>query len=289
MTIDEKVFAFDGFDGQKIRTYRWSGGPTRAVLQLAHGMGEHARRYREPLTPLIESGIAVYANDHRGHGATATSKASLGDFGSGGFMSLVDDMAQLTRLVRRENPGVKVILLGHSVGSFAAQLYALEHSDLIDGLVLSGSAALDLVTVAPDDRNALESLNTVSDKPRTPFDWLSRDEREVDKYIADPLCGFSVNQEGLKSMFVSAVAAADPGRLVHIRKNLPVYIFAGDKDPVNAGLTRLRPLIERYRQAGVANLTTDFYAGGRHEMLNETNRDEVVANLRAWIEKTIDR
>jgi alpha-beta hydrolase superfamily lysophospholipase len=257
------------------------------VLQVAHGMGEHSRRYLEPLAPLIESGIAVYANDHRGHGATAPTKESLGDFGPGGFAALVDDMALLTRLIRSENPGKKIILLGHSMGSFAAQQYVLEHSDLIDGLALSGSAALDLVTIPQGDQAALESLNTVSAQPRTPFDWLSRDEHEVDKYLADPLCGFSVNEAGLISIFASGAAAADPARLARIRSDLPVYIFAGDQDPVNAGMTRMWPLVERYRRAGVVDLTTEFYAGGRHEMLNETNRGEVVKNLAGWIEKVI--
>jgi alpha-beta hydrolase superfamily lysophospholipase len=287
MTIDETTFSFAAGDGETIRAWRWQANPVRAVLQIAHGMGEHSRRYFEPLTPLIASGIAVYANDHRGHGATAASKAELGDFGPLGFAALADDMATLTRLIRSENPGKKIILLGHSMGSFAAQLYVLEHSDLIDGLALSGSVALDLITIPQGDQAALESLNTVSAEPRTPFDWLSRDEREVDRYLADPLCGFSVNEAGLVSMIVSGAAMADPARLSNVRKNLPIYIFAGDQDPVNAGMTRMWPLVRRYRDAGISNLTTDFYAGGRHEMLNETNRDEVVANLANWIEKVI--
>src|ERR1700683_861132 len=99
MTIDEKTFSFAPGDGETIRAYRWQANPVRAVLQIAHGMGEHSRRYLEPLTPLIESGIAVYANDHRGHGATAASKADLGDFGPRGFAALADDMATLTRLI----------------------------------------------------------------------------------------------------------------------------------------------------------------------------------------------
>ena len=285
--IDEKHFAFTAGDGERIAAVRWRVEPVRAVLQVAHGMGEHSRRYLEPLVPLIESGIAVYANDHRGHGATARLKEALGDFGPRGFAALVDDMATFTRLIHHENPGKKVILLGHSMGSFAAQQYVFEHSDLIDGLALSGSAALDLVTIPQGDQAALESLNTVSAQPRTPFDWLSRDEHEVDKYLADPLCGFSVNEAGLISIFASGAAAADPARLARIQSDLPVYIFAGDQDPVNDRMTRMWPLVERYRRAGVANLTTEFYAGGRHEMLNEINRGEVVKNLAGWIEKVI--
>ena len=276
---------FEGADGRKIFTYRWlPAGPVRAVLQVAHGMGEHALRYRSPLQPLLDAGIAIYANDHRGHGRTAADKNALGDFGPGGFAALVDDMARLSVMVRKENPGKKLILLGHSIGSFAAQIHVVEHSDLTDGLVLSGSAALDKLQ-AP--RGGLAAIGEGMGKTRTPFDWLSRDETEVDRYIADPLCGFTANEASRNSMLTSGAVAIDPKSLAGIRHDLPIYVFAGDKDPINADLTRLLPLVERYRNAGITHITTDFYAGGRHEMLNETNRDEVVANLRNWIERII--
>ena len=278
----EDGFWFQGNDGTRLFAYRWlPPGPVRGVLQVSHGMGEHALRYREPLAPLIDSGIAVYANDHRGHGRT--SPDTLGDFGPGGFAALVDDMAVLSRRIRAEHPTTKLVLMGHSMGSFAAQIYVAQHSDLIDGYVLSGSAALDKLE-AP--KGGLSAIGAGMKKPRTPFDWLSRDEAEVDKYIADPLCGFTVSEVGRASMFAAAAPALDPARLATIRKSLPVYIFAGDKDPINADLTRLTPLVDRYRALGL-NVTTDFYAGGRHEMLNETNRAEVVAKLQAWIERII--
>lgn len=277
-------FTFAGADGAPIFTYRWMpSGPVRGVLQIAHGMGEHALRYRAPLQPLLDAGIAIYANDHRGHGRTAPSKDALGAF-PGGFEALVDDMAVLSRRIRTDHPGKKLILMGHSMGSFAAQIYVVDYSSLIDGFVLSGSAALDLLQ-AP--RGGLSAIGEGMAKPRTPFDWLSRDDKEVDAYIADPLCGFTVNDEARASMFSAAAKALDPKALAHIRKNLPFYIFAGDEDPINAKLTRLLPLVERYREAGISDITTDFYSGGRHEMLNETNRDEVVANLKTWIERVI--
>ena len=279
------TFTFDGAGGAKIFTYRWlPSRPARGVLQVAHGMGEHSLRYRQPLQPLLDSGIAVYSNDHRGHGRTAKGKGELGDFGPSGFAALVDDMAQLSHIARQENPGKRLILMGHSMGSFAAQIYVVEHSDLIDGLVLSGSAAFDKLQ-AP--RGGLATVGEGMGNTRTPFDWLSRDDKEVDAYIADPLCGFTANEASRNSMFAAGAVAVDPKSLAQIRKGLPIYIFAGDKDPINADLTRLWPLVERYRQAGVKDVKTDFYAGGRHEMLNETNRDEVVSNLAKWIEHVI--
>jgi alpha-beta hydrolase superfamily lysophospholipase len=280
----EEEFWFEGRDGTGLFAYRWlPEGPVRGVLQIAHGMGEHALRYREPLQPLRESGIAIYANDHRGHGRTSPS--ALGDFGTGGFAAVIDDMAVFSRHIREENPGKKLVLMGHSMGAFAAQVYIAEHSELIDGCVLSGSAAIGK---GPAPRpGGLASIGEGMGKTRTPFDWLSRDEAEVDRYIADPLCGFTVNDAGRASMFAAAAPALDPAKLATIRKGLPIYIFAGDKDPINAELTRLTPLVERYRALGLRDVTTDFYPGGRHEMLNETNRAEVVANLKAWIDRVI--
>jgi len=282
MSNDKHLFHYDGTGGTRIAAYRWPAqGNTSAVLQVAHGMGEHALRYLAPLQTLRERGVAIYANDHRGHGLTAQV---LGDFGPGGFAAVVDDMARLSELARCEHPGKKLILLGHSMGSFAAQIYLLTHSGLIDGVVLSGSAALDLLPM-PQDPNvsALGAFNAPFEPARTPFDWLSRDPHEVDKYIADPLCGFSMNAASMQSIFSAAAPLFAPGALSRIRSDLPIYVFSGDKDPVNGGLAWLKPLVERYRAAGIKNVTHDFYADGRHEMLNETNRAEVVAKLGAWI------
>ena len=288
---NETVFQFEGRDGVPITAYRWpAAGAARGVLQVAHGMGEHALRYLVPLEPLREAGITIYANDHRGHGKTAPNAAALGDFGPGGFEAVVDDMAGLAEIARHENPDKKLILLGHSMGSFAAQIFVLKHSGLIDGLVLSGSAALDLLPVSSDPKGAsLEAFNAPFEPARTKFDWLSRDPREVDLYVADPLCGFTATPSSMQSLFAAAAPLFVPGALKHVRPDLPIYIFSGDKDPINGGLAWLTPLVERYREAGVRDITFDFYKDGRHEMLNETNRAGVVAKLGTWIERILAR
>jgi alpha-beta hydrolase superfamily lysophospholipase len=281
MALNEQ-FHFAGADGARIAAYRWlPAAPVRAVLQVAHGMGEHALRYRAPLKPLSDSGIAVYTNDHRGHGRTAT-RATLGDLGPGGFAAVVDDMARLTQIAKREQEGKPVILLGHSMGSFAAQIYAVKHGGLIDGLALSGTAALNLLP-PPDPKGGLEAFNAPFEPARTPFDWLSRDPAQVDKYIADPLCGFTVTPASMASIF-GAAGTAEPHK---VRKDLPIYVFAGDRDPINGGLAWLTPLIEAYRAAGVREVVIDVYEGGRHEMLNEINRAEVVGKLLAWIARVV--
>lgn len=289
MTTNNDQFHFTGADGTRIAAYRWPAqGATRAVLQISHGMGEHALRYLEPLQPLLAVGVAIYANDHRGHGATAT-KETLGDFGPGGFAAVVDDMAKLSELIRREHPGKPLILLGHSMGSFALQIYLLTHSGLIDGAVLSGTAALDLLPPPDPNAGGLEAFNAPFEPARTKFDWLSRNPKEVDKYVADPWCGFSANADSMVSLFTAAAPLFAPGALNHIRTTLPLYFFSGDMDPINGRLAWLKPLVERYREAGIRDVSEDFYEGGRHEMLNESNRAEVVANLLAWIERVIER
>lgn len=284
MAIRERAFRFSGAEGAPIAGFRWADDAVtpRAVLQVAHGMGEHARRYRAPLEPLMRAGWVAYADDHRGHGLTAVGPEDLGQFGERGAELIVEDLYRLTSLARAEHPNLPIVLLGHSLGSFFAQAYVFDHSTAIDGLVLSGTAAFG-------DRKGparrLDEWRIEGAAPRTAFDWLSRDPVEVDAYIADPLCGFS-RQPGSEESFARVSARLrDPAEIARIRKDLPIYVFVGDKDPISDDLKLLEPLIERYRAAGLEDLRVKVYPGGRHEMLNETNRAEVVADLARWLER----
>lgn len=241
-------FRFTSRDGLQIACTRWHGhGPVRGVVQIAHGMGEHIGRYRDAIEVLVAAGLTVYGNDHRGHGRTATSPANLGDFGAGGFDQLVEDMVVLSLIVRQEHAGAPLFLLGHGLGSFAAQQYAVDHSRDIDGLILS------------------------------------------DAFIADPLCFPMLQPRSLASFLAAAEALADPARLRRIRRDLPVYLFSGTEDPVGDALAGVMILIGRYRSAGLLDIRKDFYAGGRHELLNEVNRDEVRARLLDWILARLER
>ncbi|HZZ67366.1 MAG TPA: alpha/beta fold hydrolase [Phenylobacterium sp.] len=284
MAIRERTFRFAGAEGADIAGFRWTDDTVtpRAILQVAHGMGEHAGRYRAPLTPLIAAGWAVYADDHRGHGLTAGGPEALGDFGKNGAELIVEDLRRLTSLARAEHPDLPLILLGHSLGSFFAQAFVFDHSRAIDGLVLSGTAAFGDRTDAP---RRLDEVRMDGEPPRTPFDWLSRDPAQVDAYIADPLCGFSRKPGGDSGFGRLAARVRDPAEVAKIRKDLPIYIFVGDKDPINQGLALLKPLVERYRETGLTDLDVKVYPGGRHEMLNETNRAEVIADLTRWLER----
>ena len=282
-------FRYPSSDGTQIAAYRWDpdGEPT-AAIQITHGMGEHAQRYDHVARALNKAGYVVYAQDQRGHGASADPDA-LGDLGKGGWTALVDDIGLLGAHIRSEHPGLPLILAGHSMGSFAVQQYLLDHSDGVDGVVLTGTAAIDLLEPALDLDQPLDlaMFNAPFQPARTDFDWLSRDEAAVDAYVADPLCGFGIDSESAKTMFVGARRLADPAQLAALRSSLPVYIAVGESDPVNGGLALLTPLTERLRDAGLSDVTVRTYPGGRHEILNETNSDEVIAELIQWLDRVL--
>jgi alpha-beta hydrolase superfamily lysophospholipase len=281
-------FRFASSDGLLIECARWtSTGPARAVVQIAHGMGEHIGRYRGLAESLAAAGFAVYGNDHRGHGRTAGSRAAFGDFGRGGFELLVEDMVRLSRIAAEENPGRPLLLLGHSIGSFAAQRYVLDHSREIDGLILSGTGALDTLARAARAAWGRNILNAPFEPARTPLDWLSRDPSVVDAFMADPLCFPSLKYAGFASLFAAAQPLSDAARLGRIRSDLPVYLFSGSEDPVGQQLVGVRLLIRRYHEAGLRRVEYDFYDGGRHEMLNEVNRDQVRARLLEWLTHSV--
>jgi alpha-beta hydrolase superfamily lysophospholipase len=289
--MSSRDFRFTSTDGLRIAYTRWDGRPpVRGVVQIAHGMGEHIGRYTDTAGVLASAGLTVYGNDHRGHGRTATSAAELGDFGKGGFHLLVEDVVRLGRIARKEQPGRPFFLLGHSMGSFAAQQFALDHSREIDGLVLSGTGALDglarVARAAPAGQNV---LNARFEPARTPLDWLSRDPAVVDAFLSDPLCFPALQPESFLSFLAAARRLSDPAALRHIRKDLPVYLFSGSDDPVGQQLEGVELLILRYQTAGVHDVVHDFYPGGRHEMLNETNRNEVWMRLLGWIDAVLER
>jgi alpha-beta hydrolase superfamily lysophospholipase len=284
-------FHFTSGDGLRIACVRWdSRTPVRAVVQIAHGMGEHVGRYAHTADVLSSQGFAVYGNDHRGHGHSAPCAAHLGDFGAGGFRLLVDDMVQLSRIARQQHPRQPLVLLGHGMGSFAAQLYALDHSDEIDALILSGSGALDsLAKVAHSASPGKSILDARFEQALNSYDWLSRDLAVVDAFIADPLCFVELQPAAFASFLDAADRLSDPASLYRIRRDLPVYLFSGSEDPVGEQLAGVRTIIDRYWRAGIREVAHDFYLGGRHEMLNELNCDEVLAQLVDWIDSTLSR
>ena len=285
-------FTYPAKDGAEIVGYRWDpAGRPRGAVQLTHGMGEHVQRYDALARALTGRGLVVYGQDHRGHGATARHADELGQLGPDGWTQLVGDIDLLVSRIRDEQPGLPLVLLAHSMGSFAVQQYLLDHSDRVDAVVLTGTTALDQLEPALDLDKPIDlaMFNAAFEPARTEFDWLSRDEAIVDAYIADPRCGFGIDTDAAKDMFAGARRVADPGQVAAVRSDLPLYIAAGELDPVNANLALLNVLADRYRAAGLTDVTVRTYPGARHEILNETNRDEVVGSIIDWIDQVLSK
>lgn len=286
MTSTHETTTIGTADGSKIRVYTWPVDHPRGVVQLTHGMGEHALRYAELAATLNSDGWTVVAQDHRGHGANAASPDLLGQIGADGWAALVDDISAVRQYAAEAAPGMPFVLFGHSMGSFAVQQFLPERSAGIDGVVLTGTAALDFLEPALDLEADLDlaMFNAPFAPARTDFDWLSRDEDRVDDYVSDPLTGFGLDIPGTKGLFAGARRIADPDVLSGIRDDLPVLVAVGDADPVNAGLALVLPLIDRYTAAGLEDVTLKVYEGARHELTNETNRHEFMTDLLAWLD-----
>ncbi|MFJ8435526.1 alpha/beta fold hydrolase [Kitasatospora sp. NPDC094019] len=275
------MFTLPSPGGIRLHVRTWAPeGPARAVVQIAHGMGEHSGRYARLADALTAVGCAVYAGDHRGHGLTM--HAGRGRLGPDGWNELVADLARITAVAERRHPGAPVVLLGHSLGSFAAQQYTLDHAARLSGLALFGTTALDHLArgLTGTGPQLLAALNEPFRPARTPADWLSRDADAVDAHLADPLCGFTLDAAGLAGLVAAAPRLTDPS---WVRPDLPVAVFAGEDDPLTAGLVPADLVARRYQHVGFTDVVHHSYPGARHELLHETNHEEVTADLLAWL------
>ncbi len=286
-TVAPSRFEVPSTEGVTLAAYRWDpvGEPT-AIVQITHGVGDHATRYQNVAEALAAAGFVVYAHDHRGHGGSVTSPQQLGVLGETGWGELVADIGRIGAQAREAHPGLRLGLIAHSLGSFAAQQLLLDHSADVDAVVLSGTAAVDLLEPmmdldAPMD---LSMFNAAFQPARTEFDWLSRDEAQVDAYRADPLCGFGLDVPGGRAMFEGARRMAVPERVAGMRADLPVHLTVGELDPVNGALILANAVVDRYRAAGLTDVTLTVWPEARHEVFNETNRDEVVAEVVGWLD-----
>jgi alpha-beta hydrolase superfamily lysophospholipase len=290
LTVPVTEFRISGSDGWDLFAYR--GEPVaapRGVVHILTGVGDHVRRggFQRLAGALLTAGFAVSAHDHRSQGGSVASLDQQGQTGPDGWDRLIADISVLISAARERHPGLPVVLFAHSLGSFASQQWVLDHSADIAGLALSGTAAVDVLAanLDPSSPPSLESFNAPWAPGRTGFEWLSRDEHEVDLYVADPQCGFGLDDDTMAAMLRGGSTAADPRRLATVRKDLPIHIAAGDQDPVNAGLALITALQTRYVDAGLTDVTVTAWPGARHEILNETNRDEVVADIVAFAER----
>ncbi|HHU38490.1 MAG TPA: alpha/beta hydrolase [Propionibacterium sp.] len=283
--MEETTITVATRDGIDLQVYRWAPeGEPRAVVQVQHGLAEHAARYRRFAEALTGAGYLVYGPDGRGSGRTASG--DYGAWGEDGWAGWVSDLDALNQRIRQDNPGLPVALFGHSMGSFAAQEYLLDHADDVDAAILSGTGEPVAIAgmLGSDGPTDLSAFNSPFEQ-RTGFEWLSRDEDEVDAYVADPMCGWAApSPAGMASL----ARAGDPDLLRKIRKDLPVLLVSGRDDPVGGdkgdGVAKAG---ERYREAGFEDVDVRLYPAARHELLNETNRDEVTSDILTFLDRTV--
>jgi alpha-beta hydrolase superfamily lysophospholipase len=308
--MKSSTFTHTASDGKAIFVRKWlpSGAP-KAILLVAHGMAEHSARYERLAAAMASSGWAVYAPDHRGHGQTAAA----GELGwlaeKEGFTRIRDDLHEIAAVAAAECGSVPAYLLGHSMGSILAETYIAAYGRELSGAVLSGVAApmspllsaigsliATLGSAFKGQKAQAKLLQAMSfsannkdfEPARTPFDWLSRDAAEVDAYVADPLCGFVCSfgfyrdlLSGLRSLYGKASPFAGAP------KGLPVYILSGAEDPVGGAHGFVPLLAGKFKAAGLEAVETRLYPGARHEILNETNKDEVLKDIKDWLDASL--
>ena len=304
--MKQENFKFTAPDGVEIYVYKWlPENGIKAAVNIAHGMAETAARYERFAGALTANGYAVYAEDHRGHGRTINDPALAGQAGSDALNRMLEDLHQLAEIIRRDNPAVPLFLLGHSMGSFLAQGYIARWGGELRGAILSGAAGrANLLTGAGQliaclemlltgrqgksklmDKLSFGSFNKHFQPVRTRFDWLSRDAAEVDKYIADPFCGGIFPAAFFYDLLKFWRQLHRPEKLRQIPGDLPLYFFSGGKDPLGGDTRGVRQLIDMYKQSGLGDVSYKFYEEGRHEMLNEINREIVTADVIKWLDK----
>ncbi|MEO7068897.1 MAG: alpha/beta hydrolase [Nostocoides sp.] len=305
--MQASTFTLPATDGTEVFAHRWlPDGTPKAIVQVVHGMAEHSARYARLAEALTGAGYAVYAEDHRGHGKTAGSLDKAGFFAeASGWDTVVEDMRRLNQKAQEEHPALPVFLVGHSMGSFLSRSYAARHGSGLAGVVLSGTAGdagalgkvgAGIATAAArlrGPRRPSRLMNTLTFgqynaafKPtRTDFDWLSRDNAEVDAYISDPWCGFVFTAGGYQDV-LGGLASVNSDRTVStVPKTLPIHLASGDKDPVGGkGAAGPRAVADQLRRLGVQDVTLTVWPDARHEILNETNRDEVTAEIIDWLD-----
>jgi alpha-beta hydrolase superfamily lysophospholipase len=306
----------DGFqlsqpDGSPLHVHRWlPAAAPRGVLLAAHGMAEHGGRYARLAAALTVAGWAMYALDWPGHGRSVRGAEELGHFTDrDGWDYALDTLQRVRTHIDREQPGKPLVLLGHSMGSFLSQHYVVLHGEGLAGLILSATSGsmgalrgpgvllmkLEAALLGARHRSALaeamsfKAFNKKFAPARTPCDWLSRDQAEVDAYVADPLCGFRCSAGLWASLLGAGASLRDPARLARIPKSLPVLLIAGTEDAVSGGAHGPELLLQAYRAAGLKDVAARIYEGGRHELLNEIPvcRNEVMADLVGWLKKRL--
>ncbi|WP_420410403.1 alpha/beta fold hydrolase [Hoeflea sp.] len=281
-------------------------GQPRGVVQINHGLAEHAARYRPFAGFLAERGYHVYAHDHRGHGATRAPDSIPGAFAkSGGGGKVIADVEAVHAHIRNTHPGLPVITFGHSMGGLIALNFAETHPGACQGLaVWNSNFNAGAAGRAGQALLAVEAFFKGSDTPsailpkltfqawakampdrRTDFDWLSRDPAEVDAYIADPLCGWDATVSMWRDVFELIYRGGSSKQLARLPKDLPVHLLGGGEDPATDKGEAIKWLADRMRKSGLGNIESQVLPETRHETLNEINREAAMDGFADWLDR----
>lgn len=305
--MKSKEFSFLNSIGMSIFTRKWEPdlSPFKGIVLIIHGISEHSGRYAAFAEALTNTGYIVYAHDQRGHGKTTENQETQGYAGGDGWNLLVRDVQELIELAKKENPGLPLFILGHSMGSFILRHYMHQYKDSqgVKGFILSGTGGSSKIMLAMArflcaivikkngkmDKSKLIQELTFKDfnarcvENRNGFDWLSRDIKEVDKYVEDDLCGQVCTVSFYNDFFGGIMEVQKKSNINNISKDIPILIFSGQMDPVGHYGKMTTSLVQSYKAVGIQDITYKLYENARHEMLNEINRDEVIQDIIRWM------
>ena len=282
----------------------------KAIVQIAHGVADHIDRYRDFMSFLAADGFLVVGNDHLGHGKTIRHPSEQGFFAyRDGWSHAVNDIHILSEITKAEHPGLPYIFLGHSMGSFLIRTYIIEHPNSYDAVIISGTGHMNAAMAEAGyalatgmakmkgpkhistliDNIAFGSYNKCFKPNRTKFDWISRDDEQVDKYVADPLCGFIATASLFSDMMGGIKFITDQKNISRVNIYKPVLFISGDKDPVGENGKAIEKAYKAFCDSGCHDVYMKLYPGGRQEMLNEINRSEVYTDIKNWINSRIQK
>lgn len=300
-----KNFEITSKDNKKLVCYKWKAENPKAVVQIVHGMSEHAGRYDEFASFLTQNGILVYAEDHRGHGKTAGTIERVGHVADEDSMGkIMEDVVLLHKKIKEDNPNLPVYLLGHSMGSFISRMFSYTHPDLVDGFIYSATSAhpgakgslgvkLAAIVKAFGKRKRSKLFDTIAFgdfnkkyKPnRTKKDWLTRDNQVVDNYIKDEFCMQIFSAQFFYDLANVVIDINEETNIKNSNLDKPILFISGDMDPVGEYGVGFKKVVDTFKKYGATDVTTKLYEGGRHEMLKEINREEVYNDILSWINK----
>ena len=303
---EKRTFIFSAPDDQQIFCHHWPAQSPKAVVLIVHGGSEHGGRYETLAKALNQCGYSVYAEDHRGHGRTGEINGKLGDMGpANAFERVCEDVLALAERAATENPDTALIILGHSLGSLITQRLLLQHSGQFAAAVLSGSPDIFAVANAADlvhaevqrlgrgevsellEAGIVAGFNAAFPNESEAHAWLSRDARQRQLYEDDHLCGAPLCASAWQDLIAAMMVTIETPVVAAVRKDLPLYILSGEKDPAHGEWRAIQRLEDNYRKAGLEDMTIKKYMGGRHEMFNEINRKEVTEELLEWLDTTL--